>query len=485
MGHPTAGLSLLPGKGFSPGSIPGRVLLLFLAVILLMPAVAGAAVLGKEAFSGVLLVEEASEALCTWYREGLRGLPLVHIGARPVFHAPDVDPVTTGEALREALEGQPCGELKGRTSGHLRADSLYTGEDFALAARLLGVVGELWWVVPARQTLPEGELEPFRAWLGETFGLPGEFASSLRYDGSLVRGEWGGLPVRLCTLEDLPSLEGPVILSVDTGFLVKLYENPAREGMLDQLGWFFAALREKRLEGAAVSVSAGGRDTPLAFLYLGGRVKDFLADPGAFTGGPPEVWRRQQQFEYLDFLLAREDALTEAERLAALDPRSPVPWYDRAAVAARRGQAGVAENHLREAVARDSAYARGYVELAEILHGVELKKQSLALLRRGRERHPGDLEIGIVLVSVLGDLGMSAEAAEAAASMAEKNPSVPLLHLVSAAALRTAGRREDAMAAMERFRRTAPPGRWREEVLRDRGAPFPLPGGSPVPFPIP
>lgn len=459
-------------------------LLLFLTPLFLLPA-AAAATLGEDPFPGVMVVEESSQALCAWHRAGLRSMPLVHVGARPVFHSPDVDLGADGKQLHKALKGHSCEELAERTAGYIRKDSLYTEEDFALAAHRLGVISELWWVVPSPQTLPEAELEPFREWMGETFGLPGEFISGLRYDGSILKGEWGGLPLRICALKDLPLLEGPVIVSIDTGLLVKLYDNPVKEGMLDLLGSFFATLRERKLEGAAVSVSTGRRDTPLSFRYLGGRVGDYLRDPTAFAEGPPESWRRQQQFEYLDFMLARDGALAEAERFAALDDASPLPYYGRATVAARRGAVEAAEKNLQEAIVRDPAYRRGYVALAEVLYGAKLKEEAFALLRRGRKNHPDDLEIGIVLVKMLRGRGMPGDAAEAASSLAKKNPAVPLLHLVSADALRAAGRTDEAAAAMERFRETAPPGRWREEVLQGWSEALSLPDGGLKPFPLP
>ena len=444
---------------------------LLLALAVSAAPAAGATRLGLEPVPDVHLVEEQSEALCRWYKAGLRGLPLVHVSVRLNIASQQMDAPGDGAAARAALAGGSCEELAARTGSILREDALWDTDNFLVPAHLLGVVSEVWWVVPGRGSLAEAALPAFRDRLRESFGLPVEFLDSLRQEGAVVHGTYRGLPVHIVTLADLPGFSEPVLAGIDAEYLLSIYDNPVRERLLDLLAGFFATLRARAIRADQVAVSVSNRSgrVPLEYAYLAIQVRDYLAAPGRFGEGPPEAWRLQSQVEYLSYMAGREDAEREARRLAAIDPDSPVPWYDLAQIAAGRGEAPVARHMLSEAVRRSTRYRTGYPALARILSDRQMAGPAQELLEAGCAAFPDDVSLGLALAVLYAERGSLDLAAAHLTALAGRLPRYPAVHAALALALRESGKAAEAEAAMENFRRTAPAGGMRRSFVQEPG----------------
>ncbi|GAB4255442.1 MAG: hypothetical protein Kow0092_00550 [Deferrisomatales bacterium] len=440
---------------------------LFLGLALLRAAPGAAAIVGREPPARILVVEDHSEALCEWYRAGLRGVPLIHVDAHHDFFSPGRRIRHDLEAIRRAFETASCEALRPRVGDLARSDALFHVGDFVYPAFRLGVVSELWWVIPTRRTLPAEEFEAFRAWLQDHWDFPDDFMETLRYDGRVVRGEFQGMPVRLVTLGDLPELGRPALLDIDVDYFVELYDNPVKESMLDLLGWFYQELRRGRIQSDFVTVAASvnGGYTPLRFKYLVDRVRELIAEPDRFAGGPPEAWRLQSRIEYLDFMLARGEALAETRRLAELTPASPVPYYDRAWIWANRADVEQVEVALAQAVARDPSYRMGYVGLGKYLYDTGRPQESFALVREGRARHPDFLPIALALADFHVERGEFAQAVALFRSLLESHAQVPILHAGLAEAYYGLGDTEAARTHTRLYRSLATPGTARDRAL--------------------
>lgn len=446
---------------------PGILLVVLLVVGATIVPAAKAAQLGIDPVSDIRLVAEQSEALCSWYQAGFRSMPLVQIAARPGIDSPRLDAPPTTEGLRSAFEHQPCENLRERTGFHLRQDALCDPDNFVLAAFRLGVVRELWWVIPSKQAVPAGEFDRFKGWLRVAFGLPSEFLDGLRHDGQEMRGTFRGLPVRLVTLSNLPAFAGPALVAIDAEYFVRIYENPVKEPMVGLLGGFFATLRDRKIEARGLTVSssfANGR-VPMAFAYLGGWLRDYLAAPDRFQQGPPEAWVTQSHIESLDFMLARDEALETAERLAGLQPASAQPWFFRAQVSANRLEPDEVKEFMAETVRRDPAYREGYIALAATFEERERRGEARAVLEAGCARFPDDLGLGLALIDFHLRQASFSAAATVAEGLGKRRPGYAEVAAVRAFALRAAGNATGAEEAMASFRAGAPEGGMRRSVL--------------------
>lgn len=421
--------------------------------------------LAAEARGEVTLLEEISEALCRWYKNGVRDMPLVYLGSQGALHKPGMNLVRTGDGLRKSLDAVSCSELAPLTSRWARVDSPFAAQEFAYAGFLLGVLKELWWIVPSREVVPTGEFEGYRVWLRTTFGFPSDFVRGLTYEDGIVRGDYLGMPVYITNLEELPPLRVPVLLAIDGDFMETLYENPVKESMLDLMGWLIRTLNGKNLSWVEAAVVRGGQ-LSLKFRYLGTWIWDYLVEPELFADGPPESWKNQQKIEYLDFMLARDDALALGAEQSLADPASPVGWYNNAYIAAERGVVAVAAELLAEAVRRDPGYVGGYRELSVILEGAGRAKEALQLIEKGWRAHPDNVDVGLHLATVLLRTKEAQRSLEVTKALVERNPGSTEVLLFRALSLRSAGRETEAREAMKAFVAAAPPGEWRDSMLQ-------------------
>ena len=415
----------------------------------------------------ILLVEESSEALCVWYKAGVKNMPLVRFSDTLDFHTDLVRIDHDAEQIRAALEGSSCEQLLPRTAYVDSADMLYGSGDFISAAFRLGIVRELWWVAPVDAESLE-DFDNFKKWAQGTFHFPRDFMETLKPDNRVINGTYRGMPVHISSLEHLPALDGPVLLNIDTDYFVRLHKNPVKKGMLDLVGEFFQILRKKDLRGDFGVISSSLRDgsTPLRFAYLSDYVRDLLASPDNLAKGPPSAWRAQNTIEYLFFMMARDEALAEAKHFAEMEPGSAVPWYDLASIAAARGNAEDVRRFLQEAVKRDGRYRRGYATLSKVLLEGDLVEESLSLLEEGYRTHPEDVENGSSLARRYRQEGRFREAANTYATLLRSFPWLPYIAAEYAWVLWLGGDREEAEEQMRAYRRKAHPGRLREATLR-------------------
>lgn len=452
----------------SPVPHIGAVLALSCFVVLAFSSVhARGAVFGRDTAAKVHSVEDSSEALCLWHGAGVKNLPLVSLRSEPGFFSDSVQFEDDPPRLRKALANSSCNKAALLTQYVDHEAKLFGTGDFIFAAFRLGIVRELWWVVPVREGLKRESTEAVKKLLRTSHGLPEEFVEGLVYEGESIRGSFRGLPVRILSLGDLPVIDGPVLLSVDTEWLVNLYENPVKESMLDLVGGFFKTLQQKKLKGdlAVVARSVERGSTPLRFGYLADYVRLLLARPAQFAEGPPPSWRMQNRVEYLDFMLARDEALAVARRLAESVPDSPVPWYDMAYISAVRGDAQWVGEYLGEAAGRDGAYAYGYIPIFEILAGKFTPAEGLSLLEEGHRLWPEHLDLARLLGKTYLREGRYGEADDLYAGLLRRFPGVADLHADYAAVLWAKGEKGRAVERMQTYRKMVHPGLNREETL--------------------
>lgn len=419
--------------------------------------------------SGVptLALEEQSSALCQWYKAGKRGMTVVRIDSQPDIFNPgfslDYDP----EMLKKELDNNSCGDLAPRTSWYMRADALYSIDDYVYPAFLLGVASEVWWVVPSKTAVPAEDFEKFKEWLQSRYGFPDEFIGSLVHGEKVIRGKFRNMPVNITILEDLPSFEQPVLLDVDTDYFTALYVNPVKETMLDLLGSAHLTLREKGLKIDMATISSSG-ETPtvsVLFHYLNEYLYEIFSNPASFADGPPETWKTQSQVEYLDYMLARDEAVEEAKKLAGMLPDKPWPHFNLAWINAERGNFDEAKKHIEKASSIDGFYARGYISMVSLMYENKQHDEWAALINEAIEKNPNRLELYMKAANGLVSLDRAGEAARLYEGALEIDDKIGFLYFDLAIAQLKSGNRDKALQSMEKYKKYALPGFNRERSL--------------------
>jgi len=420
-----------------------------------------------EGFAKPLLVEDHSEALCHWYKQGIRGATLVHVDDHDDCYSSLVRIETDPADLRQALERQGCEDLLPRTGFQVRQDSFYSVADFLSPAWQLGVVAEVWWVVAAAKPVDAEWLEDFRRRMGHRY--PAEFLEGLRLEGGIVKGQLKGMPVHITGLMQLPAFDKPLLLDIDVDYFIGLYRNPLEREMLSLVGDFFAALYRvpRQFELVTIAASVNGGYTPVRFRYLADWMLAAFDDFDRLRrDGPQRAWRLQAAVEKTDYLLDRKEALRLNVELEKLLPDSGLTAYNRAWMAAGQGRADEALKWQSLAGKRDERYLLGYLELAQKFSSMKRVEEFERLLRAGLRQAPEEVAFTMELGSSLIDRQRYREAQEVFEAGIRANPGVAIPHAGLAFALQHRGQNVEARAAMAEFRRLAQPGQNTAAVYR-------------------
>ena len=308
----------------------------------------GAARVGTDPVPTVHLFENHSGALIAWKKAGVRNRVLVHIdGHSDLDWLPDgtVGRIAAADATGlRFLEHHPYA-MDGET---MRRFGIW---NFVYPAARLGIIRTLVWVVPdgtigdaedgwrlAREILA-GKLE--HVGLAEAAGL--------QVRDGVVMGEILGVPILVCELADLPSIDEPVLLDLDLDYFTTssaLTQNVTQQPWIgpDEL---LDGLHEKgiRTDLATLSLSTIGGYLPPENRWLGRYLTDRLRLQD--TGGAAMAEAHRDATASL----AAGEPLRAAERFReALEasPDDPWGWFCLARSLAAAGlDAEAAEARLR------------------------------------------------------------------------------------------------------------------------------------------
>lgn len=149
-------------------------------------------------------------------------------------------------------------------------------------------------------------------------------------------------------------------------------------------------------------------------------------------------------------------AIDEYLDVQARDSDRAEGWSNRGAMLMRLGRVDDAEAAFREAIAREPAFAASYVNLSDLhrLRGDE--RAAEAVLREGLERNSDAPELHYALGLALTRAGRRDEALEALENAAALAPWHPLYAYAAGLGLDALGRREAAIARLEQVAETFP-----------------------------
>lgn len=406
------------------------------------------------------VVEDHSEALCQWYRSGVNSAILLHFDAHDDFFSKLVTISASDATIRAALETQSCAELQPRVSHQIQSDALYGIADFIYPAWRLGVISEVWWVVPEEKPLSAQWLKDFLVKRKDQY--PEAFLASLtlKKQGH-VEGVLQQMPVRILTVQQLPAFEKPVLLDIDIDYFVEMYQTPLQREMITVVGDFLRQWHQRKIpvEQVSISVSSNGGYTPVRFRYLADWLRLAFTDLGAMAkSGPPDDWKLQSGVERADYLLDRSEAHRLNDRLAKLQSASGLPEYNRAWMAAQQGDLALAMHAQDRAVKKDRRYLLGYQELAGKFMQLGQPEAAEELLKRSIAVEPQRASTYTQLGSLLIDDGRFREAVKIFDSAIDRLPKIAVLHAGKAFALAQLGEKDAARLAFAEFSRLAQPG---------------------------
>jgi len=416
----------------------------------------------------VRVIEHHAEALCLWHELGARPRVLVHVDAHDDIYSSLVRIDHGAKGLAQALAGTECGQLAPRLQTAVRDDSLAGIGDFIRHAWRLGLVREVWWVVPNAGMLAPRGLQAYRDELHGRY--PERFIASLGHQGGWISGNLAGVPLRILPLANLPAFDEPVLLDIDTDWFPSARGPWQEESTLNLVGRFFRTLRDKSLTTDLVTISASteGGFTPLLDGYLPEMLAELLGKPGSFAAtGPPESWLLRDRTAYLLRQGNLGQALVLNRTLAQSAGQEAQAAYNLAYVELLRGNLGAGVAALDRAGKRLPRYLFGYVALAKRLADSGRLELAQSLLVEGGRHHPEQPAIW----QAAGDLALAAEdyprAHTAFARLREVAPRQPAGYAGGARAAWLGGAKTEAEGLMEKYLGMAWPGEDRDRAVTE------------------
>ncbi len=216
-------------------------------------------VVGRDSLKDIAVFEDHSDALLRWMKKGIRGAVLINIDTHDdIRWIPD----EKIQKLYNLYQKKAWTEIDRADS--LGDDSLYGIGNFIYAAARLGIVRELYWVIPFAHFSTNNPLQRVKNFL-KIYGFPEQSIRSFAYIDGCVRGNFYGIPVSVCGIEHLPEIREPVLLSFDIDY----FEPMAFEYGVDR------ATSLRILMGAIFQRAYRVKDTVVAFSVNGGYLRDY------------------------------------------------------------------------------------------------------------------------------------------------------------------------------------------------------------------
>jgi tetratricopeptide (TPR) repeat protein len=348
-----------------------------------------AAQAGADPIDHVVMMEDHDGAYYAWKQAGISGRVLLHIDAHIDWNwIADKDPRDLLQAqsltqVESMIEEQGLWNFSGR-----RSEELVHIGNYIYPALKEGIVREFVWIVP------DSFMETPAGWKN----LVRQFRNLQRINPRAMKGVTidvnrvvaviNNTKVTACTLSHLREIGEPVLLDIDTDFLMLEPDESARAGddLWKQLPWIWpdelvARLKDKgvRTDFVTISYSVEGGFTPLTYKYLGDELMLRLKHPELPEGHRELLAHKRRGASYRhDNELDR--AIAEYEIAIVLEPEDASSHFNLAYLYDKKGASDQAAARYHKAVQFDSTYATAY-------NNFGLAYQSLGMLNQARDEY--------------------------------------------------------------------------------------------------
>lgn len=362
------------------------------------------------------LFECHDEALHRWRAAGVRNLTLVHVDAHHDLSWLD-------DEWHLHIGNYVCQALKD------------------------GICRAVWWVVPdGTLRSPRARSEVVRQLRQLRREYPGRNG---RVRGQAMSATLLGCEMRVCEWHDLPQLRGPLLLDIDTDYLVTGYET-FHTGFPGASPWILPQALAARLAPllpqaakTTIAYSVEGGYTPLAWKFLADELAERLRPSAA-----PEKLASFARLHEAHRLIA-EGQYEDADRACAAAGDCAAAAFAHSISLMRRGafaEARAARLHASSFdPAYDTAYASGGLAALEAGKFEEARRAFEDALRLD----PLEPHAHAGLARLAADRGQWSDAERAARSALNGGLDAPDLHRLLARALERQGRARDAIGALK------------------------------------
>ncbi len=240
-------------------------------------------VLGRDRIPTSLIVEDHSQVLAHWAEQGIRDAVIINYDTHDDIR---LIPDSKIASLKDMYIRRDWNSFKNADS--VTGRGLYNIGNWIYAGARLGIIREVFWVVPHNLFSGENNEQQMRRFLlSNLFSV--EDIKTFQLSNNRFSGSFKGIPLTLCSPDSLPDIDDPVLLSIDTDFFPE-YSNSHRAHYLTSLNKVFKPLFKKQywVQGAAVSFSVNGEYLHPHLRWVGETAAAILEKPETLEEPPSD-----------------------------------------------------------------------------------------------------------------------------------------------------------------------------------------------------
>lgn len=347
--------------------------------------------------------ETIADALPVWRRFAAQKPTLLILSNDPALQTP---PEQLQDPIDQLLSSADDARL--RAAGNpRRPDPLYLPTMSVDLALSHGWLDKLAWVFPQRDPKQKLKLETMRDQLLKNHMVSSSEAESLRLDNQVFTGTLRSAPFCAAALENLPPLDGPLLVHIDLSYFQKLYKNEIATPVINLVGSTLQQLAKRNLQVLAVtfSYSHDQSNIPIDVRFLGDFIAEMTAHPQQLNQPLKPVWKEQNDILYLENFFQKEEIRRLVAKQSKLAPKAAYAAYNRYHTATLFKEGGKALALIAETVAIDPIYAKEYQVLANRAYDAKQPDQALHMLQLASSAQPDNIWLHLQIARLANKIG--------------------------------------------------------------------------------
>jgi tetratricopeptide (TPR) repeat protein len=265
-------------------------------------------VLGKMPIPNPLIIEDHSQALAHWAEHGIRDAVLVNIDTHDDFRWIPDNKVNDLKNIYRRRDWNRFNE-----ADSVSEQGLYHLGNWIYAGERLGIIKEIFWIIPFSHFSQKNPEKSLRQWL-QTTTLASENYNKFYFSNNRLHCSFNGIQITICGLESLPDINKPILLSLDIDYF-PTYTSQYNVSFLEAVHTTFDALYKKNYQilDTALCYSVDGDYLHPHHRWVGDMVVTFLNKPNMFHEPPSELLRILDlcEFNYREKNVSQLLTLTE------------------------------------------------------------------------------------------------------------------------------------------------------------------------------
>lgn len=329
----------------------------------------------------VRLMEDHCDAYPAWRELGVTGRVCVHLDA----HLDLADDGFSPSLLEQMAAARTADDLRAYQANPRLPWGGYHAGNYLYPAMHDGTVSHLYWVIPPWLPRRAPLLDWVRGELQHWYQVTLDDYASLRVERGRVEGRILGRPFTLCTVDQIPRFEEPVLLDIDVDYF--LDHDDTLFAPVDQI----VDTVHRRIGvplATTVSYSVNGGYTPLENRYVGDLLASMLCRPDEANTRAGRAMRRGDELRVQGRC---DEALAEYGRALDRDGLFAAPaLYKMSLALDEAGRADDARRAMAQAAQLDAHYRPRALDVAFMWFRRRDHARTLEWLTRAREEDPLD-----------------------------------------------------------------------------------------------